>query len=288
MNPVFIQMTQENKPYPTAQVTPDAMGLGRTSGQRGAEILAGLRAELFPTPETVALARWSSRMIANVFTRLEKSKAALNYVAVRPNGMTELVTRALSPDRTDQIVVDIAAGFSPRGIQLANRFPNLNVIEIDLPDVVKDKQLRLRTARTVTIPRNMSWKSADLGVTPLADVLEGQLVDVVVAEGLTAYFTPKDNQRIASLVRESLRPGGKYICDITWEEGMQNAKEATRFFSRQAGKFLGMMKDEAAMKQLMLDAGYSSVEVVRPAKLAAEIGLPTPVMEFSFFVVATR
>jgi hypothetical protein len=33
------------------------------------------------------------------------------------------------------------------------------------------------------------------------------------------------------------------------------------------------------MKQLMLDAGYSAVEAV---------GLPTPVMEFSFFVIAIR
>lgn len=276
-------------PSPTARVSPDALGLGRTAGQRGAEILAGLRAELFPNPETLALARWSSRMIANVFVRLEPSKAALNFITVRPNGMSELVKRVLLADeQKERIVVDIAAGFSPRGIQLAKDFPDVQVIEIDLPDVVRDKQLRLKNARTLTIPPNLSWKAADLGVTPLAEVLGGQPVDVVVAEGLVAYFTPADNQRMASLIRESLRPGGSYICDIPWEQGMRNAREATRFFSRQAGSFLGIMHDEAAMREMLLNAGYSAVEIHHPQKLAEAIGLPTPVLEFSLFVVSTR
>jgi O-methyltransferase involved in polyketide biosynthesis len=146
--------------------------------------------------------------------------AALNFIAARPEGMT---------------VVDIAAGFSPRGIQLANAYPDIQVIEIDLPDVVRDKQLRLKNARNITVPRNISWKSADPGVTPLSEVLDGQLVDFVVAEGLAAYFTPADNQRIAWQIRQSLRPGGKYLCDIPWEQGMKYARNATRFFSRQAG-----------------------------------------------------
>jgi O-methyltransferase involved in polyketide biosynthesis len=281
-------MANSTQGSPTAQPTPDALGLGRTSGQRGAEILAGLRAELFPTPETLALARWGSRIIAQVFARLEKSKPALNFVAVRPQGMTELVKRALPANGEGSVVVDIACGFSPRGVLMAQAYPDLHVIEIDLPDVIRDKQVRLKNARNVVVPTNLSWRTADLGVTPLSQVLDNQRVDVVVAEGLTAYFTPEENQRIASRIRESLKPGGSYICDIPLEEGMKNARDATRFFSRQAGTFLGIMKDEQAMRQLMLDAGYSRVEIVHPQVLADEIGLPSPVMEFSLFVVATR
>lgn len=82
-------------PSPTAQPSHDSLGLGKTPGQRGAEIIAGLRAELFPSPEHRALSRFGSRMIAMLVTRLEKRPEALNYIVVRPATMTELARRTL-------------------------------------------------------------------------------------------------------------------------------------------------------------------------------------------------
>jgi len=52
----------------------------------------------------------------------------------------------------------------------------LQVIEIDLPDVIQEKQKRLEKGG-ISIPPNILWKSADLGVQPLNAVLEGQLVN---------------------------------------------------------------------------------------------------------------
>jgi O-methyltransferase involved in polyketide biosynthesis len=280
-------MNDPQNAYPTAQPSPDTMGLGSTSGQRGAEILAGLRAELYPSPETLALSRFGSRVIAQIFMRLERSEAALNYVAVRPGTMTELAKRALAAVTEPPVIVDIAAGFSPRGLQLAAALPNARVIEIDLPGVVQEKQGRLKRGR-YNIPPNIEWRAADLGVMPLSEVLQGEKVHVVTAEGLTAYFRRADNVRIAASIRELLRDGGVYICDIPDTTGMNVAKQATRFFSRQAGTFLGVTNGPDAMRAIMEEAGYGEIVIHRPSELAAEIGLPTPVIDFSLLVVAKQ
>lgn len=271
--------------YPTAQPSPDALGLGRTSGQRGAEILAGLRAELLPSPVTQALTRFGGQVTARLIMKMEKNKASLNFVAARLEGITELVRRSL-PQSDHLVLVDIAAGFSPRGWQLAQKFPQARVIEVDLPDVVRDKQTRLQKAKAVTFPANLEWRDADLGVTPLVDVLDGEKVDVISAEGLNAYFKAEDITRIAAQIRACLKPGGVYISDIPWTTGMHEAMVATRFFSRQAGVYKGVMDSAETMEKLMLNAGYAEAKVYRPSVIAAEIGLPTPVLDFSFFVVA--
>ncbi|GEM_PF-697145 len=279
---------QPGRHWPTAIPSIDRMGLGRTPGQRGAEILAGLRAELMPSPETEALAKTGGRVAAWIFMRLEKSTAALNFVAARLAGITELVRRAVPPEKEDVILVDIAAGFSPRGLMLAQAFPQARVIEVDLPGVVEEKQVRLRKAKELVVPPNLSWLAADLGVTALSDVLEDQRVDVVSAEGLNAYFPPEDITRVAHHIGYSLVPGGAYISDIPWQKGMAHAQTATRFFSRQAGDFRGIIEGPEQARTLMEEAGYSDIEVYHPSALAGQVGSPTPVLDFSLFIVAHK
>lgn len=276
----------EQQAYPTAQTSPDAFGLGRTSGQRGAEILAGLRAELLPSPESMALARFGGRAIARLAMAMEKNPAALNFIVARLLGITRLIQQNLPVEDDNLWLVDIAAGFSPRGIHLAQSRPTAQVIEVDLPDVVREKEVRLRRARNLYIPPNLSWRSADLAVMPLANVLDGEPVDVISAEGLNAYLTPHDITRTATRIRECLKPGGVYVSDIPWTEGMHHAQQATRFFSRQAGTYKGVVDSTEEMRELMFAAGYKEVLVYKPSESAAELGLPTPLLDFSFFVVA--
>ena len=274
---------QEPATSPTAAVTPDTLGLGSTSGQRGAEIIAALRAELFPSPETLALARLAGRAIAWMVMRLEKNPAALNFVAVRPGAMTHLVSQNLPPNGT---FVDLAVGFHPRGPILARQRPDVRLIEVDLPSVITDRKRRLESKLPGGIPSNIEFRAADLGVKPLKEVLGDLKADVICSEGLNAYFSPTQITQIAAGIRECLKPGGVYVTDISWEVGMREAQKATRFFSSQAGRYLGIMKDEAAMRQLLLKAGYSAVEAHLPSKLAAELGLPTPVIDFAYFLTA--
>ncbi|GIL14535.1 MAG: hypothetical protein BroJett038_32550 [Chloroflexota bacterium] len=273
---------------PTAQASPDALGLGQTSGQRGAEILAGFRAEKFPAPDTLALSRWSGRITARLLMRLTSSDAPMNFTAARFVIIQTLIRRALAKDESNPVIVEIAAGLSPRGLRLAQELPQAQVIEIDLPDVVRDKQQRLERAKDVTIPPNIQWLTADLGTTPLSKVLDGRQVDVVAAEGLLPYFSHQETKTVTRGVLSSLKPGGKFIADIPRQAGMEEIRQIMGFFSRQAGQLKGTVQTEDQARQLLLDAGYPSVSVYLATRLADELNLPRPIVDICFFLEAQK
>jgi hypothetical protein len=128
----------------TAQESSGILGLGRTGGQRSAEMLAGIRAELMPKPEYVAMTRAAGRVIGGLIVRLGRGdQAKANMVIARPEAFRYLVTQALQ-GRADAHYVELASGFLPRAWQMAREFPQLRVTEIDLPEVIAEKQKSLR------------------------------------------------------------------------------------------------------------------------------------------------
>ncbi|MCC7446973.1 MAG: class I SAM-dependent methyltransferase [Anaerolineae bacterium] len=278
---------KQQQVYFTARTTPDHYGLGRTGGQRGAEILAGLRAELIASPESKALCRASGRVIARMVLSMARNPAQVNFVAGRPAAFGVVIGRELAQNKPEPVLVEIAAGFSPRGLELARKNPGLRVIEIDLPGVIEEKRNRLRQAR-FDIPRNITWKSADLGVTPLFDVLKGDRADVVAAEGLTAYFRPAEVTRMAAEIRLSLKAGGIYMCDVNWQEGHKTFTPGlSRFFKREAGEFLCMTETKEAACNLLVEAGYKAVTAYLPSALTADLPeVPKPVHDFSLVIVS--
>lgn len=275
------------EPSQRAAVTLDTSGLGSTASQRGAEILAALRAELQPTPETKALSRLAGRAIAWVILRLERNHAALNFVTVRPSALTHLVRQHLPPDG---VFVDLEVGFHPRGLILGRQRPDARLIEIDIPSIIRERRRRIESHLLGGLLPNIELREADLGVTPLSAVLQSQQADVICSEGLNAYFTPPHITQIAAGVRDCLKPGGVYVTDMAWQIGMQEAQDATRFYSRQAGRFHGVMPDLESMYQLLIDAGFSKANITayRPSELAQTLGLPTPVIDFAYFFVARK
>jgi hypothetical protein len=271
----------------TARPTPDTVGLGRTAGQRTAEIFAGLRAELMPSEETRALSRMSGRVIARLMMGLGRPEL-FNFVPVRLGGFHGLIHKHLptSPP-VGTTIVEIGAGFSPRGLQLARALPQALVIEVDLPDVIEEKQKRLSKMADGTLPANLTWRTADLGVTPLADVLEGMKVDMVVAEGLLPYFTHEEIPAVGGHVRASLRPGGTFIADLgyTSPEGEQQARKVVSMFRRQTRTTPGSVTDEATAQRLFAEAGYDRVTLYRMPDIAEMFDLPRPAPDVLFFMV---
>jgi O-methyltransferase involved in polyketide biosynthesis len=266
----------------------DLLGMGRTSGQRTAEVFAGLRAEMMPSVETDALARISGRIAARLMISLS-SKKVLNFVPVRTASFAGLVKQALNGDGTGKVLVEIATGFSPRGLMLAQEMPNLQVIEIDLPDVIQEKRKRLE-GKQISTPPNLTWKSADLGIQPLSEVLDQQRVDVVTAEGLMPYFDYPDITRIARHVYQSLKPGGVLIADLGYVsgQGLQEAGRIVQIFRRYTSTAPGAVHDEETAYDLFRNAGYEKVELYRMPQTAALFNLPQPVSDVLFFMVAQR
>jgi O-methyltransferase involved in polyketide biosynthesis len=221
-----------------------------------------------------------------------RNKDQLNYILARPATFNYLIHQyiaSISPNATPQnaTLVEIAAGFSPRGYELALEMPHLQIIEIDLPDVIEEKQQRLAKAH-IAIPPNIKWYQADLGVRALSDVLSGEKVDIVSAEGLNPYFPPESITRIASHIRESLKPRGIYISDVGWQYQQDESSEASlRIFRRNASNFFGVIKTEEEGRQLFVDAGYSDIEVYRPTKVTADMAdIPRVPQDYSVIFIA--
>jgi O-methyltransferase involved in polyketide biosynthesis len=279
---------QKGKVSPTAQLTPDVLGLGRTSGQRGAEIMAGIRAEVTPTPVTIALSRMSGRIAARLMRAISIGvpPETVNFLSVRSGGITALLKEEIQHIKDQLLIVELAAGFSPRGVELAQSLPNAEVIEVDLPDVVHEKKKRLQKVQTLKLPTNLQWREADLGVVPLSQVLAGKFANAIAAEGLLPYFTPEKIVEIVRNIRRNLKPNGVLVCDLAWKKGVQAGGEGSRYLSRQAGTFLGAMSTPVEGCKLFVEAGYVDVTFHLPTVLAAKYNLPRPVNDLQFIIVA--
>jgi O-methyltransferase involved in polyketide biosynthesis len=278
---------------PTAQESSGVLGLGKTSGQRSAEMLAGLRAELMPKPEYIAMTRTAGRLIGGLIIRLgggDQPKA--NVALARPEAFRYLVTQALQ-GKTDAHYVELASGFLPRAWQVAQEFPHLRVTEVDLPDVIAEKQKRFKKAK-LALPPNLRMLSADLGVKPLAEILGGEKADVIAAEGLLPYFELDRVQYIAAGVRQSLKDDGVFIADILTKEAVHmlthdRSRQAASIFRQNAGNWLGVVNDPAHAQAIFTAVGYARVETHKLSEVAAQLAeVRKPVADLTLLVVAHR
>jgi O-methyltransferase involved in polyketide biosynthesis len=262
--------------------------MGRTAGQRTAEVFAGLRAELTRTPEANALARISGHVTARMIKSIGSQKV-LNFVPVRDGSFAGLIKQTIGTQIAGKVLVEVAAGFSPRGIQLAKEMPALQVIEIDLPDVVHEKRKRLERGH-IAIPPNITWKAADLGLQSLSEILDNQRVDIITAEGLMPYFSFEDITRIARQMYTSLKSGGVFIADLgfTDAQGAQEAGKLVQLFRRYTRVSPGVVTDEETAYRLFRDAGYEWVDLYRMPQTAKMFNLPQPVSDVLFIMMAKR
>lgn len=271
----------------TATKSHDNFGLGSTPGQRGAEILAGVRAEKSPSPETRALSRMSGRIIARIMLNMTRDSMPLNFTLARPMVIDGLIRKSLPAGHSAPVVIEIASGLAPRGLFLARHIPNIQVIEIDLPDVVAEKQKRLRHAG-IHIPTNISWLSADLAVTPLTDVVGAQKAHVIAAEGLLPYLHHHQMEQLGRWTAECLHPGGVFIGDVPLRDGVQEIQQLASFFARQAGNWYGTLESPEVGQKLFLNAGFGTVETHLATHFAEEFKLPMPMIDVSCFIRATK
>lgn len=250
--------------------SPDGFGLGRSQGQRSAEVVAAVRAIKMPSIETEAMSRFAGRIFLRLLTSVlgKSAEAALNFVPVRTNGIKNLSIEELE-GKEDPIFVEVAGGFSPRALWLAREQADIQVIEIDQQFVIDEKQRRLRS-KHVEVPENLEWIVADLAREPLKQVLNNRMANVIVAEGLNVYFTPEEVTQIAQGIFNCLKPGGSYISSIGWRKGLDETAKVNSMFIRQAGQWLSIMKTREEAEQLFLNAGFETATVHTLQELAEQ------------------
>ncbi|MCA9931996.1 MAG: class I SAM-dependent methyltransferase [Anaerolineales bacterium] len=276
----------------TSQSKPDYLKIGSTSGQRGAEIIAALRAKMNPSPVARALTSRNGRLIAQLLQWLPGDKTAFNYVPARHQCITALTRQAISTKGASPTIVEVAAGFSGRGLQLAVELPHAKIIEVDLPTVIETKLARLRQAVNLPIPTNIRWLKTNLEHTSLAQLLSGEKANIVIAEGLLIYFEPAMITRIAKGIYDSLSENGVLIADIYYRQGLTEAATAsgaaTKMMQRQAGKFLGIAKDETMAKAFFTQADFHHVDVYQLKQLSGNLQIPYAVPNAGFLIVAYK
>jgi O-methyltransferase involved in polyketide biosynthesis len=276
----------------TATPTPDTVGLGKTPGQRGAEVIAGIRAELMQSPEATALVRTNGRVFARLLMNLSRNRKIFDFIPARYYVLTEIVRRQLK-QRPIKRYVEIASGFSTRTLEIANAFPDLEVMEVDLPDVIAEKKNRLNSAG-IAIPANMNFLTADLGVTNLKDVLQGNPVDIVCAEGLNLYFKPEEIIRMNRFVLDALAPNGVFITEVYSRQKFlevrrnPNMNNAVSFFLRQAGNIPGLSESAEMTESWFTEAGFSKVERFDMGEVMKSLGKEAPMLDLAVVVVAQK
>jgi O-methyltransferase involved in polyketide biosynthesis len=258
------------------------MALGHTPSTRSAELVAGARAALMNTEETLALSKMSGRIVSRFLSDIDGKLNILWFFPARMMAIESLTKKHFAEDKPGRLLVDVAAGFSPRGLHMAKQYPQAEVIEIDLPEMVAEKQKRLQKGK-IEIPPNLKWIGTDLGKSNLSDVLEGRKADLITAEGLTLYLTRTENSRLFKQISSSLKPGGIMMVEIYFRDKLQHLRQnahinsVASFILRMVGSVPGLMPDLETVKQLMSEAGLGEIAEHPVSTMMEELGQPKPV-----------
>lgn len=124
-------------------------------------------------------------------------------------------------------VVEIAAGFSPRGITMTQN-PSLTYIEMDLPPIIRQKAKvidRLKRLSVIRTRANLHLREGNiLKKNEWVAALEGAPADqplTIVNEGLLRYFNHEEKVTCAMHIRELLaKRGGVWMTPDVCAKGM--------------------------------------------------------------------
>jgi hypothetical protein len=272
------------------EATKDEMGLGHTPSTRSAELVAGARAYLTPNDETRALSRMAGLITARLLTNFGGAKNnILWFFPARMMGIELLTERLIAKDKSDLLLVDLAAGFSPRGLHLARNYPQADIIEIDLPSVVAEKKRRLKSGN-IAVPSNLRWIEANLGETNLVDILEGRKADLITSEGLTLYLTEYEQTRFFRQVEANLAEDGIFIGEVYFGDKLQKLRQSPNinavasFVFRMVGNVPGVMPNEEVCHQRLVACGLGNFEEYPVVDLMETLKQPKPVDVISVIV----
>ncbi len=205
-----------------------------------------------------------------------------HYLLARHRAIDLLLERAIDEHGITQ-VIEIASGLSARGWRFSTRYPGLEYVEADLPDMVARKRSALERIDGRSSEHRLVELNAlrDSGPDSLAEVARG--LDpgrglVVITEGLLGYLPTDQVEGIWRRVAETLSgfDRGRYISDVHLSS-LQTIE--VRAFRVLLGAFVRgrvhlHFRDPGEVVDALHAAGFAQAEV-RPAfALAGLTGRP--------------
>lgn len=192
--------------------------------------------------------------------------------------INDLLERAGCPQ-----IIEIAAGFSPRGAQISSD-PAVQYYEVDLEDVVtlKRNQLQLSEAGRLVLERdNFHQVSCDIQKLNFSSTF-GSDRSFVITEGLMMYFTRDEQMAIWKNIADFIRGnGGEYVFDYIPLDIEPRRSAIGQFLhrikQRLTGDDLGFCYDDRGVydvKSDLISAGFSEVEVLETSTIVSGMNFP--------------
>lgn len=196
------------------------------------------------------------------------------------------INRLLAQSNCEQ-VIEIAAGFSPRG-SMASANSAVDYFEIDLPDVValKGRQLQSTTAGSAVLARE-NFKLCPGDVTQLNFDEFPARRSFIITEGLMMYFNRAAQMQIWRRIADCIASnGGEYVFDYIPIDDEPSRSSLGSALSRLRDKLFAKQLrekgptfayDERTRMQVADDlraAGFQQVELYNSAEIAREWNLP--------------
>ncbi|MCX6762715.1 MAG: class I SAM-dependent methyltransferase [Candidatus Moranbacteria bacterium] len=174
----------------------------------------------------------------------------------RYKGGEEVLEKFIKRNR-DCTILELAAGFSLHGANLARKYPKINYIETDLSDIIKMKEKIVKEIG-LNLP-NLSFKSANaLDAASVKKIISRSKFGSKVAiycEGLLSYFDDKEKIKIAKIIKSVFEErGGVWI---TPDPAL--SAEARKYLRKDWTEYRQAMKNvEKMAKQKYDDHGFKS------------------------------
>jgi len=221
-----------------------------------------------------ALGSARGRALYRAFRPVDRTWEALSgagglerYLLTRHAALDAALARAIESREVEQ-VIEIAGGFSGRGLRFATRY-GIRYLEGDLPHVVAEKRARLARAGAAPPGHEVVVLDAlrDDGPDSLADVaarLDPARGTAIVVEGLLAYFDRPTNEAVLRRVGAALRrfPRGLALADVYVADELRRSP-AVRLFRLGLGAFVRgrthtTADDDAGIVALVARAGLEA------------------------------
>lgn len=226
-------------------------------------------AELFGTRESRAVYRVVQCVLA--FMRLFNRKLPrLKEGLIQRHRLFDI----LAMESRATAIVEIAAGFSTRGLRTLAERPTVRYIETDLAPVIHRKRSVYKTHYGNGWPANHILVECDLQVlnTEVLPPLEGETD--WIAEGILMYLSPPERRALMESVLNRILHGrgGRFMFDLLPGAEEPPPGPLGRFLGwcmraiTRGGDFNRAMVTREDIYNDLLDAGFQSVDMVDPAE----------------------
>ena len=198
-----------------------------------------------------------------------------HFLLARHRIIDQLLEREIASGSVRQ-VVELAAGMSPRSLELVRRHPEVTCVEVDLPAMAARKKAAL--ARIGTDFARHRVVAADVfsaGLSAVFDALDPDEGVGVVTEGLLNYFSTDQVLNLWCRLAQELRafPYGVYLSDlhVSSSAGLPDRLFALGLGLVVRGRVHLHFDDDAAAADALRTVGFASAELHAPSEYAGEL-----------------